>query len=125
MPCRRPTQHQFCLRLDRFKLIVDTTYYQRSDRHTVRAEALALGDLTHEVRLLLLEIRRESLFLRLLQSLLDVLALLGSLSFGLLLHSACQSSIVALQCFPEFGVGLSLVVKIHGVGCATRADVRE
>lgn len=84
--------------------------------HTVGAESFTLGDLVHEVGLLLFQVGGESLVLGLLHSLLNDLALLGTLGLGFLLHGLGKATVVALQRLAEIGIGLSLVVKVDGVG---------
>lgn len=83
--------------------------------HTLGAESLALGNLAHEVRLLLFKISRETFGLGLLNSLLDCFLLHGTVGFGLLLDGTGESSVILLQGSAEIGVGLSLVVEVDGV----------
>lgn len=86
------------------------------EKHTFAAERLSLGDLGHEVSLLLLQVGREALVLGLLNDLLDGFPFHRALGLGLFLHSSRHSSVVLLQRFAEVGVGLSLVVEVHGIG---------
>ena len=84
--------------------------------HTFSNNRLALSDLAHELGLLLLQVRRETLVLGLLHDLLDDLALHGTLGLSLLLDSPCHAAVVPLESFAELRIGLSLVVKVDGVG---------
>lgn len=76
---------------------------------------LSCGNLAHEISLLLLEVGREAFILRAFNGLLNYLALHGALSLCLLLHGSCHTPVIPLQGFPEFGVRLSLMVKVNGI----------
>lgn len=84
---------------------------------TLGAKSFTLGDLVHEVGLLLLKIRGESLILGTLDSGLDSLALLSALSFLFFLDGLGHTAVVSLQGLAEFGIGLSLVVKVNCICC--------
>lgn len=64
---------------------------------TLGAKAFTLGDLAHEVGLLLLQVSGESLLLGALNGGLDGLALLGTLGFLLFLDSLGETAVVPLQ----------------------------
>lgn len=87
----------------------------RGTTRTFRAQGLSAGNLAHEISLLLLEIGREAFILGLLHGLLDGFTLRSSVSLYLFLDSSGHPTVVFLEGFPELGVGLSLVVKVHGV----------
>lgn len=87
---------------------------------TLSTQALALGNLVHEVGLLLLQVGGEALLLGALHSLLDGITLGSTVGRLLFLDSLGELAVVPLQGLAEFGVGLSLVIKVHGVGYAWR-----
>ena len=76
--------------------------------------------MAHEVGLFLFQIGGEAFLLGALHSLLDRFALLGTLGLYLFLDSLGEATVVALQRLAELGVGLSLVIKVHGIGYAMR-----
>lgn len=82
---------------------------------TLRAQSLALGNLVHEVRLLLLQVGGESLGLDALHGGLDGLALSGTVGLFLLLDDLGETAVVALQGFAELGVGLALVIEVGSI----------
>src|SRR5699024_5131725 len=90
--------------------------------HTLGTQALALGNLVHKVGLLLLQVNGEALLLGALHSLLNRITLGGTVGLLLFLDSLGKLAVVPLQGFAELGVGLALVVKVHGVGCTHIQD---
>lgn len=99
-------------------LISTSSYVQDSPQLTLSTQALALGNLVHEVGLLLLQVGRETLLLGALHSLLDGITLGSTMGLLLFLDSLGELAVVPLQGLAEIGVGLSLVIKVHGVGYA-------
>lgn len=96
-------------------------------KRTFSAQRLSLGDLAHEVGLLLLQVGWETLVLGLRDSLLDDFSLLGTLSFNFLLDRSSQSSVIPLQGPSKLGIRLPLVVEVDGVGwrqCQHNANER-
>jgi hypothetical protein len=85
-------------------------------RHTLAAEGLALGDLSHEECFFLLKIGRESLILGSRQGLPYRFPLYSTLCLILLPDGSGHPSVRPLESFSELRVRLSLVVKPHGVG---------
>lgn len=89
----------------------------RRGKLTIRAQDLALGDLRHEVRLLLGGVGGEALVHGGGDGLLDLLALVLRLGLGLLLLGAHLVALVAAQAAAEVGVRAALVVEVGRVSC--------
>lgn len=82
----------------------------------VGAQALTLGHLLQEVGLLLLDARGEALLLSLVDDLLDDLALVLGLSFGIHPGLSNLPPLVTPQLSSELGLIASCVVEVDGVG---------
>lgn len=82
----------------------------------VSAQGLTLGHLLQKVRLFLLNACGEALLLGLFNNLLDDLALLLGLSFGVYLSLSNLSPLVTPQLSSELGLAASCVVEVDSVG---------
>lgn len=115
--------HQQCEMLEKWlELKADGRFAERATGLTIRSEDLPPLDLVHEVRLLLLDVRRESLLLGLLDNSLDFFSLSPARSLSLLLLGTRLPPGVAPELPPELRVSPSPMVEVDCVSCTHPLD---